>query len=492
MRNSVLNRIENAVNRYGERTAIKTASQQISYKSLWQKSDNLAAWLGLRLKENNKPVMVYGHKSPQMIVCFLACVKSGRAYCPVDISMPSDRIEEIASAVGNQIILATEPLELEGYEIIGADMIETIAAEEHDLSYVTPVREDDVYYMIFTSGSTGKPKGVEITERNLRGFLNWSKELARNTGMDHITFLNQAPFSFDLSVMDLYTSMTTGGTLVCLDKEIQSDMGKMFSFMKDNDINCWVSTPSFAEMCMADRSFDQTLLEEMKLFLFCGEKLTKETALKLYERFPKAKIINTYGPTESTVAVTSVEIDKKILDEKELLPIGKPKDGTRLFIKDGEILIAGDTLGKGYYNNPQKTAEAFIEIEDITGEKIRAYKTGDKGYFDGEYFYCTGRKDFQIKLHGYRIELGDIEQNLMGFPEIEQAVVLPKTDGEKIKCLVAFVKKEGGDVNAKYIKSALKQKLPAYMVPKNIKFIDNMPMTANGKIDRKKLEAEFT
>lgn len=492
MRNSVLNQIENVVNRYGERIAIRTASDQINYRSLWQQSDNLAAWLGLRLKENNKPVMVYGHKSPQMIVCFLACVKSGRAYCPVDISMPRTRIEEIASSVGNQIILAAEPLELEGYEVIGPDMLENIMAEEHDLSYVTPVSGDDVYYMIFTSGSTGKPKGVEITERNLRGFLNWSKELAQKTGMEHIAFLNQAPFSFDLSVMDLYTSMTTGGTLVCLDKKLQSDMGEMFLFMKENSINCWVSTPSFAEMCMSDRNFNHQLLENMKLFLFCGEKLTKETACKLYERFPESKIINTYGPTESTVAVTSVEIDRKILQEKELLPIGKPKAGTDLFIKDGEILIAGDTLAKGYYNNPQKTAESFIEIEDITGQKIRAYKTGDKGYFDGEYFYCTGRKDFQIKLHGYRIELGDIEQNLMGFPEIEQAVVLPKTDGEKIKCLVAFVKKEGEEVNAKSIKSALKEKLPAYMVPKNIKFIDNMPMTANGKIDRKKLEAEFT
>lgn len=232
-------------------------------------------------------------------------------------------------------------------------------------------------------------------------------------------------------------------------------------------------------------------MKELKLFLFCGERLTKETALKLSQRFPDARIVNTYGPTESTVAVTSIEIDQKVLSENDLLPIGKPRKGSELFIKDGEIFIAGDTVGKGYYENPEKTAEAFIEMEDRMGNKIRAYKTGDRGYFDGENYFCTGRKDFQVKLHGYRIELGDIEKNLMIFPEIEQAVVLPKSDGEKIRCLIAFIKSKNEDVNTRHIKTALKEKLPAYMVPKNIRFIENMPMTANGKIDRKKLEAEF-
>lgn len=491
MSKSVLSIIENVAKTDGERLAIKSASGELTYAQLWKQSDNLAAWLGLRLKDDHKPVMVYGHKNPQMIVYFLACVKSGRAYCPVDISMPKNRIEEIAAAIDNEIILASEPLEMDGFEVVGSAALELICGTEQEAKYVRPVSGDDTYYIIFTSGSTGKPKGVEITADNLANFTEWSRELAQKAGTGHKTFMNQAPFSFDLSVMDLYTSLTSGGTLVCLDKKIQGDMGAMFGVMEDSGIECWVSTPSFAEMCLADRNFGQDMMRELKLFLFCGERLTKETAAKLSQRFPKAKIINTYGPTESTVAVTSIEIDGELLSKSDLLPIGKPRKGTGLIIRDGEILITGDTVGKGYYKNEEKTAEAFIEIEDLMGNRIRAYKTGDKGYFDGENYYCTGRKDFQVKLHGYRIELGDIEQNLMVFPEVEQAVVLPKSDGEKIRCLVAFVKSNDEEVNARQIKTVLKEKLPAYMVPKNIKFIENMPMTANGKIDRKKLEAEF-
>ncbi len=491
MSKSVLKIIENVVKTNGERIAVKASSGELTYSQLWKQSDNLASWLSLRLKDNNKPVMVYGHKSPQMLVCFLACAKSGRAYCPVDISMPKDRIEEIAIALGNELILALEPLNIENHEIVSASAIDLICSEEHRQAKFNSVSGDDVYYIIFTSGSTGSPKGVEITESNLSSFVEWSMNLARKTGVDHITFMNQAPFSFDLSVMDLYTSLASGGTLICLEKSLQSDIGAMFDTLKNSGINCWVSTPSFAEMCMSDYNFKQELMPELRLFLFCGEKLTKETAVKLSQRFPKTKIVNTYGPTESTVAVTAIEIDENVLASNELLPIGKPKEGTKLFIKDGEILISGDTVGKGYYKNAQKTCEAFIEIEDESGTKVRAYKTGDKGYFDGENYFCTGRKDFQVKLHGYRIELGDIEENLMFCPDIEQAVVLPKTDGERIKSLVAFVKCNNEDITAKLIKTALKEKLPAYMVPKNIKFIENMPMTANGKIDRKKLEAEF-
>lgn len=488
MSKSVLDVISKIAQLDGERIAIKSCSEELSYKELWQKSDALADWLNLKLKDNNKPVMVYGHKSPQMIVCFLACAKSGRAYCPVDISMPLSRIREIADTIDNKIILATETFESEKYEVIGKDAIELICRKNETVNPAGYVDEKDVYYIIFTSGSTGKPKGVEITAENLYNFTKWSTELLSK---DCRIFLNQAPFSFDLSVMDLYTCLCSGGTLVCLTKELQQDMGEMFDYLKESNIECWVSTPSFAEMCMADRSFDETLLKNLKTFAFCGERFTKEAAAKLMERFPKAKIINTYGPTESTVAVTSTEIDKKMVEEKELLPIGLPKDGTKLIIRDEELLIIGDTVGKGYFNDTKKTSEAFIETTDDEGKKVRAYKTGDKGYFDGEYYYCTGRKDAQIKLHGYRIELGDIEQNLMECCEVEQAVVLPKYGDEKIRSLVAFVTGNREGCTAKELKNKLKEKLPAYMIPKNIKFLDSMPMTANGKLDRKKLEAEF-
>ncbi len=498
MKKSVLQLIEKAARHNSDKIAIVTAAEKMTYEQMWRQSDALAGWLNFRKVQKGKPVMVYGHKSPKMIVSFLGCAKAGIPYCPVDASMPMERVEEIASAIGSGIIIASEELTIAGYDVIGpedlAGITEDAALQKQGSQKADWLCGGQVFYIIFTSGSTGKPKGVEVTADNLMNFVGWSAELTMEKGGKELNFLNQAPFSFDLSVMDTYTSLATGGKLACLDKGLLADMKKMFEFIKEQQIQCWVSTPSFAEMCMADPVFTGENFSEMRLFLFCGERLTVDTAAKLRQKFPQAKIVNTYGPTESTVAVTSQEITDEIIDGSELLPIGKPKEGTELLIKDGEIYITGDTVAKGYFNDIHKTEEAFVYTEDENGEKVRAYRTGDKGFFKNGRFYCTGRNDHQIKMRGYRIELGDIEENLVALEEVEQAAVLPRRDGEKIKSLTAFVNAPeltGSLADARMIKFLLKEKLPHYMIPRNIKFVDKLPMTANGKLDRKKLEEQF-
>ena len=498
MKKTVLQLIEKAVRHNGDKTAIVTATEKMTYREMWRQSDALARWLRSQAGQGEKPVMVYGHKSPGMIVCFLGCAKAGIPYCPVDASMPAERAEEIASAIGNDIILGVSEIAIEGYDVIGPERLRRITEDPKLQSAVWddayPTDDRQVFYIIFTSGSTGKPKGVEVTAGNLKNFVEWSAALTEEKGGKKLNFLNQAPFSFDLSVMDTYTCLATGGKLACLDMTLLADMKKMFDFMKDEQVQCWVSTPSFAEMCMADPVFTGENFPHMRLFLFCGERLTVETAAKLRQKFPDARIVNTYGPTESTVAVTSQEITDEIINGSDLLPIGKPKKGTELLIRDGEIYITGDTVAKGYFNDIQKTNEAFVYTEDARGKKVRAYKTGDKGFFRHGRYYCTGRSDHQIKMRGYRIELGDIEENLVALEEVEQAAVLPRRDGEKIKSLTAFVNApelSGTLADAKLIKFLLKEKLPHYMIPRNIKFVDKLPMTANGKLDRKKLEEQF-
>lgn len=490
---SVLELIEDIAAKYPERTAVKSSGKAITYGQLWEQSDRLAWVLSQKLK-SDKPVMVYGHKNPQMIVCFLALVKSGRAYCPVDISMPKTRIEDIARAIGNQFILATEEIEIEGFDIMNLESIEKEIAEGEVISREKYVKSEDTFYIIFTSGSTGKPKGVEVSQDNLKNFLGWSKELIEDAveakGQPKV-FINQAPFSFDLSVMDLYNSLISGGTLLCLEKKLQQDTALMFDYMKQGEAQIWVSTPSFADMCLADPSFDGENFKHMELFLFCGERLTKETAGKLKERFPRAKVINSYGPTESTVAVTAVEITKEMIEREEALPIGKPKAGTEIIFDGEEMLILGDTVAKGYFMEPEKTEKVFFTAEDSKGVVRKAYRTGDSGFYKDGYYYCSGRIDSQVKLHGYRIELGDIESNLMEIPDVEAAAVLPRYDGERIRNLVSFIKAPslGGTFkDGRALRNLLKEKLPAYMVPKNVIFVSEMPMTANGKLDRKKLE----
>lgn len=490
---SVLQMIEDQVKLNGEKKAVVTAFGSITYDQLWKMSFSVARWLEEKTGHDRKPIIVYGHKSPLMIVCFMACARAGRAYCPVDSSLPQNRIEEIAAAVGNPYILATEELKADGYEILCRDQI--AAAADGDFSGRDTAPEDeDVFYIIFTSGSTGKPKGVEVTAANLSSFLQWSSALVIEKAGPGLTFMNQAPFSFDLSVMDTYTSLVSGGTLVCLDKDMLSDMNRMFAFLQGQKIQCFVSTPSFAEMCMADPGFTGARLPEIKIFLFCGERLTVDTAAKLRNRFPAAVIMNTYGPTESTVAVTSQEITEEILNSGDLLPIGTPKKGTELHIIDEEIYISGDTVAKGYFKDMEKTKKAFVFLKDESPKPVRAYKTGDKGYFKNGSYYCTGRSDHQIKMRGYRIELGDIEENLTALPEIEQAAVIPRRDGEKIRSLTAFVVApglSGSPADMRMIKSMLKDRLPHYMIPRAVKFLDRLPVTVNGKLDRKKLEEQF-
>lgn len=235
--------------------------------------------------------------------------------------------------------------------------------------------------------------------------------------------------------------------------------------------------------------------------------MTNRTVERLRENFPESVIVNTYGPTESTVCVTQAVIDEETLNDYNPLPVGAAKPGTWIFIVDengnnmpdgeeGEIIIVGDTVSTGYYRNEEQTKKSF-SIYTINGTEYRLYRTGDKGYKkNGQLFYC-GRMDFQIKLHGYRIEIEDIENNLIKIPYVEKAVVLPNfDDSHRVKSLTAYlVYRENSTKIATFdfqlsqkIKRELKQLLPEYMVPKKIKFVDFIPMTMNGKVDRKALE----
>ena len=193
--------------------------------------------------------------------------------------------------------------------------------------------------------------------------------------------------------MDLYLSLASGSVLFSIDREMTGNLRELFAFLKRSGTTVWVSTPSFAELCTADSSFNQDLLPEMKLFLFCGETLPNECVNKLLDRFEGVRVVNFYGPTETTVAVTAIEIDQEICDRIRPLPLGYVKNDCRIFIVDengapvpdgerGEIVIAGDSVSPGYYNNGEKTARAFSTIE-VEGVLKRCYRTGDFGYFAG-------------------------------------------------------------------------------------------------------------
>ena len=467
-----------------ERPAHVSQDRTLTYGELRAQSDALAAWLAQKLGDNRAPIAVIGHKEPEMLVAFLGAVKSGHPYVPIDLSIPAQRAERIVQNAGAALTLTPEAVR------------EALAAPPAK-AQPKPVTGEDPYYIIFTSGSTGEPKGVVITLNCLTTFVDWTLGEQRFPELNE-TFLNQAPFSFDLSVMDLYSSLASGGTLFSVTKEAIANPKVLYQAFASSGITTWVSTPSFAQMCLVEKSFGPAMLPHIRRFWFCGETLANETAAQLLDRFPDAEVWNTYGPTEATVATTSIRVDRAVIAGHSPLPVGYVMPGTRIAIMDehrasvpegerGEIVIIGPNVSPGYLGRADLTEKAFFATDGL-----RAYRTGDWGRTRHGLVFFEGRMDGQIKLHGYRIEIGDIESHLRALPQIADAVVLVVEKNGKPDSLAGFVvlRERGAgsdfDISLQF-KKQLADRLPNYMVPRKFSFLDAFPMTANGKADRRKL-----
>lgn len=318
--------------------------------------------------------------------------------------------------------------------------------------------------------------------------------------------MNQPAYSFDLSVTTIYPGLIHGATLFSISKDVLADYRELFRQFSISDIAVWVSTPSFAGVCITEKEFNSKMLPNLESMIFIGEALSKNLTKELMSRFPNTRIINGYGPTEATVGVSVNDMTQKAIDDEKSLPVGYPMSNCKIKILDedgnelkenekGEIIIIGPSVSKGYFNNKEKTDEVFF-YDEIDGVKWRAYKTGDMGYLlDGNIYYC-GRKDFQIKLNGFRIEIEDIENNLRKVHNVKNAVVLPVYKDEKIAYLKGIVElNEKNDLsnikNGMIIKKELGKYIPSYMIPRNISIISEFPTNINGKIDRKKLMEEI-
>lgn len=471
----MLNKILENLKQYPSYMCYQIKDKTYTNQDLYKYVSNIYTFL---IKEKNckkqEKVLVYGHKEIYMIASFLACAFAGLTYVPVDITIPDGRKKKIIEQVNPKIIIDNE--------------IENIMDREKykEISKID-MKDEDIFYIIFTSGSTGEPKGVQITYSNLKSCTKWLEDICN---IENAVILNQANFSFDLSVADIYLSLLTKSKHYIIERNTQKDFKILFQELQKSNATFAVFTPSFADLLLVDKNFNRSLMPNLQKILFCGEKLTKNTVNKLYNRFENIQIINSYGPTECTFAVTSTEVK-----QNEEISIGKPKQDVCIYVVDedlnelneneiGEFLISGKSVGKGYLN-PSLNKNRFINFKNE-----KTYCTGDLGYKKDGKFYCIGRKDKQIKYNGYRIELSEIEKAFYNIEYVEKVIVTTtKNDEGKVNKIIAFVK-GNCEISKQELKKEISQTLPEYMIPR-IKIIKTMPINENGKIDEKSLLEEL-
>jgi len=495
MHASVLEWLEKSSVTYADKTALVDEWERYTYKEYRDKAVGIADAIIATGLGSKKPVVVYLNKSVKVLASFMGIAYTGNFYSPIDIDMPAQRVNRILEVLEPEVVITTKELKEEfakfdykGSYLIYED-INPIAKSEAVEEATAKIIDTDLLYVLFTSGSTGMPKGVCITHRGVIDYTDWVTETFEITSED--SFGNQAPFYFDNSILDIYSAMKTGATVYIIPKILFPQPVRLLEYLKENKINTIFWVPSALMVVSKLKAFRNVdLTDTLKRVLFCGEVMPNKQ-LNIWRKFlPDALYANLYGPTEITDACTYYIVDREFADD-ESLPIGIPMKNTEIMVLDdenrlvtepgvvGELCVRGTGVATGYYKNPEKTAQAFVQnpLNDAYEEKI--YRTGDLVEYNEyhELIYLS-RKDFQIKHMGHRIELGEIETAVSSLPDVTMNCCLYD---EKHSKIVLFLDK---NMTKDEVNSALANMVPEYMLPGKVIFMEVMPLNANGKIDR--------
>lgn len=434
-------------------------------------------------------------RSIEMVIGLLAILKSGKAYLPLDLSYPEQRLQQIKEDAEIKTVVA-HSTETVFFKTIGLNTI--CSDKEVSTISLTPLAQGVNGCILYTSGSTGRPKGVCLGHNSLTNFLEWqSKNTLCGPGVNTLQFCH---LSFDASFMEIFLTLTQGGTLYLITEDDRLDGGRLLNFIINNHIHKvflpYVTLQYLADAAVKERRFPS----ELKEVTTGGELLKITPTIRVFFNGIKdGKLVNIYGPTEATVCVTTEVLEGDAAKWPDIPSIGSPMAGARIFFLDeelkltenneaGELCIAGPCLSNGYLNQPEITNEKFVTWLHPTEGPVRIYRTGDLGRFleDGKIDFI-GRRDGQVKIRGNRVELGEIEVAITLEGQTSQSVVVLREDYPGRKTLVAYLICDQKTFNVKSLRDFIAGKLPDYMVPASFICMDEFPKTTSGKIDKKAL-----
>jgi amino acid adenylation domain-containing protein len=485
-----------------DKIAFADSEEALTYSETLDMAQRIGTCLA-SLGTKNQPFAVYLDKNARALTAMFGVVYSGNFYVMIDSEMPTDRIERIFTTLQPAAVL-TDGAHLEAAQTLTVDRVFTVEdalKTDIDAVILAAIRavqiDTDPLYALYTSGSTGMPKGAVLTHRNVIAYSEWTVNTFGIT--EKTVFGNQTPFYFSMSVTDIYSTLRAGSTLVVIPKSYFSFPIMLVDYLNKNKVNTIYWVPSALSIVANLKLFDAAKPEYLKMVLFAGEVMpTKQ--LNYWIHFLDENIVyaNLCGPTETTDICTYYVVDREFSDD-EPLPIGRHCNNCDVFIlrddgteagvnEEGELYVRGSFLAQGYYNNPEKTAEAFVQNPLNTAYPEKVYKTGDlvKMNERGEIMYIC-RKDYQIKHMGYRIELGEIETAASACTGMQECVCVYDDKEDKI-ILVYSAKK----TSEEQIMDELSQKLTAYLMPNRLVKMRTLPHNQNGKIDRKAIKAEVT
>ncbi|MEN9519381.1 MAG: NcpA, partial [Cyanobacteriota bacterium] len=494
---------EEQVERTPEAVAVVLENQQLTYRELNHRANQLAHYLQTQGVGVETLVGICVERSLEMVVGLLGILKAGGAYVPLDPNYPKERLAYMIADAQISLLLTQQQFVDEFRNLQAAticldtDWSSKIATCDESV-LVSETASENLAYVIYTSGSTGNPKGVMIEHRQLSDYFN-----SIQTVLDLPLGANYATVSTiaaDLGNTVIFASLCSGGCLHIISNERITNTKELADYFKDNSIDCLKIVPSHLKALLTSEASSQ-ILPRQRLVLG-GESSSWELIEQVRQLAPECKIINHYGPTEATVGVLTNEVER-VPDTRQssTVPIGRPLANTQIYILDsnkqpvpigvpGELHIGGDGLARGYLNRPELTAEKFIPNPFSDDSQARVYKTGDKARYlsDGNIEYL-GRLDNQVKIRGFRIEMGEVEAVLSQYPNVKQTKVIAREDntpGEQrlVAYLVVNVEQ---NPSTRELRQFLKPKLPDYMMPAAFVYLDTLPLTPNGKIDRRAL-----